>query len=139
MAQVFGRAYITVYGQRLRSMAGAKLDLGGYVREEVLGGSTVLGYSEKVKAASLECAIALVRGDAIEDLRNLTSENILFECDSGQIYVIRNAFLADTLSLTEGGGGNVQLRFVGDPADVDKPKKPKPAEIIADAFDGKLA
>ena len=49
MGQVFGKANIAANGKRLRSMPGAKLDLGGMERAVVKGSTTVHGFSETVK------------------------------------------------------------------------------------------
>lgn len=117
MSQVFGKAFVKANGKMLRSMPGAKLDLGGMERAVVKGSSAVHGYSESIKESSLECEIALARGDKLEDLRNLTDATITFECDSGQTYVIRDAFIVDTLSLSEGEGGKVPVKFAGQPAE----------------------
>lgn len=117
MGQVFGKANISANGKRLRSMPGAKLDLGGMERAVVKGSTTVHGYSETVKESTVECEIALAKGDKLEDLRNLTGATIIFECDSGQTYVVRDAFLMDTLSLSEGEGGKVPVKFAGQPAE----------------------
>jgi hypothetical protein len=117
MAQVFGKAFISANGKRLRSMAGAKLDLGGFERQVVKGSAQVHGHSETVKEATVECEIALARGDKLEDIRNLTDATITFECDSGQTYVIRDAFLTDTLSMSEGEGGKIPVKFAGQPAE----------------------
>lgn len=117
MAKLLGWAFINVGGQRLRSMAGAKIDLGGVVREPVVGSSRVHGYSEKVKEATVECEIALAAGDSLNTIRSITDANIIFECDTGQCYTVRQAFLTDPPVVTEGEGGKIALKFAGQPAE----------------------
>lgn len=117
MAQLLGRAYIKVDGDLLRSNDGAKIDLGGAMRDVITGSHTVHGFAEKIKASTVECEISLAKGDSLENLRNTTNATITFECDSGQTYIVREAFLMDTLTLTEGEGGKIPLKFGGQPAE----------------------
>lgn len=114
--QLLGRAFIKVDGALLRSNAGAKIDLGGFVREPVIG-NQVHGYAEKVKEASVECEVSLAVGDSLETTRNITDATITFECDTGQVYVVKHAFLMEPPIITEGEGGKIALKFAGEPAE----------------------
>jgi len=116
MTQYFGRAKITADGLLLDTEKGAKLDLGGAVRKERAGSHRV-GYSEELKPAAVECEIGLTKDTPIEKLRNLTGATVQFQCDTGQVFMIRNAFNAEPFALTEGEGGKVKLRLVGDPSE----------------------
>jgi hypothetical protein len=115
--QVLGSVNIKVNGQMLRSNPGAKLELGGPMREAVLGTKVVHGYHEKVQEAKLECEITLARGDSLDDIRNITDATLIFEADSGQSWSIANAFLTEPPVVNEGEGGKVALKFSGDPAE----------------------
>lgn len=114
--QLLGRAFLKVDNLLLRSNQGAKIDIGGFVREPVVG-NQVHGFSEKVKESSIECEVSLARGDSLETLRNITDATITFECDTGQTYVVRHAFITDTPVITEGEGGKIGLKFAGEPAE----------------------
>ena len=114
---VFGVVYIYVDGDLLRSNDGAKIDLGGIEREVVKGSHTVHGFAEKIKESTVECEITLASGDSLEKLRNTTNATLTFKCDSGQTYVVREAALLDTLTVTEGEGGKIPLKFGGQPAE----------------------
>lgn len=115
--KTFSIAYIKVDGELLRSLPGAKLDLGGRVRASVVGASEVHGYSEQIKPAMLECEISLVEGFSLEKLRNITNATVTFEADTGQRYVVRSAFTTETLNITAGEGGKVALKMEGQPAE----------------------
>lgn len=110
-------AYIKTDGALLNSMPGAKLDLGGKTREPVIGGNGILGYAEKIKPSSLECEISLSQGTSLAALQKIVNATVTYEADTGQTYVIRNAFVTETLSVTAGEGGKVALKFSGDPAE----------------------
>lgn len=115
--KTFSIAYIKVDGELLRSLPGAKLDLGGKVRSSVVGASEVHGYSEAIKPAALECEISLVEGASLEKLRNITNATITFEADTGQTWIVRGAFTTETLNITAGEGGKVALKMEGQPAE----------------------
>ncbi len=115
--QMFGIAFVKFDGEMLRSNPGAKIDLGGKERAPVVGSSVVHGYTEKLKPATVECELSLAKGDTLEKIRNAVDVTITFECDTGQTYIVRHAFLTDTLQITEGEGGKIPAKFAGQPAE----------------------
>lgn len=110
-------AYIKTDGAMLATLPGAKLDIGGKERAAVVGATSIHGYSETIKPSVLTCEISLQQGISLEKLRNITAATVTYEADTGQTYVMRNAFVAKTLSVTAGEGGKVALEFSGDPAE----------------------
>lgn len=117
MAQLLGTAYIKTDGDLLRSNPGAKIDLGGPVRDAVVGAGTVHGYTEKTKEATVECEISLAKGDSLAAIRNITNATVTFECDTGQVFIVRHAFLTEPPVVSEGEGGKIPLKFAGMPAE----------------------
>lgn len=108
-----GRATITYNGKRLRSKPGATLNLGGTSRTpEPLDDGTV-GYAEATAAPELTCAVPLTADLSVQELRDLTDANVVFESDTGKSWVIRDAFTVDTVSV----GADVTLKFSGQPAE----------------------
>lgn len=116
MAQFLGRAKITTNGTTIETNKGATLDVGGIKNNPVVTGSKV-GRAEELVPATIECETSLAAGMSLEDLRNLKEATVIFECDTGQSYVVRNAFRTDTLTMKDGEGGNVSLKIAGDPAE----------------------
>ncbi|HEY4254585.1 MAG TPA: phage tail tube protein [Roseomonas sp.] len=112
MPQFLGRATIRVNGTVIETAKGATLDVGGVKRSPVISGRLV-GYAEETVAATVACETSLRAGMAIDALRNLTGATITFECDTGQRYVIADAFVTDTPTMKDGEGGNVTLKFAG--------------------------
>lgn len=112
MPQMLGRATIRANGQVIETAKGASLDLGGTKRNPVTVGR-VVGYAEETVPAMLEFETALVRGQSLETLRNLTGATVIFECDTGQRYVMRDAFTTDAITLKDGEGGNVAVKMAG--------------------------
>lgn len=117
MSQRLGKAFIKVNGQLLESMPGAKLNVGGFKRTPVIGANGVLGYSEEPVQAQVECEIAVSGQTKIMDIAKFKGETITFECDTGQTFVVKDAFLTEPPELTAGEGGKVPLKFAGQPAD----------------------
>ena len=110
-------AYIKVDGAMLETLPGAKLDLGGWERAPVMGSGKIHGYSEVLKPSVLTCEISLTQGRSLAQLQAIVDATSTYEADTGQTYVQRNAFVAKTLTVTEGEGGKVALEIMGDPAE----------------------
>lgn len=117
MSQRLGKAFIKVNGQLLESMPGAKLNVGGYKRNPVIGGVAVLGFAEELVPSTVECEISVAAATKIMDIAKYKAETITFECDTGQTFVVKDAFLTEPPELTAGEGGKVPLKFAGQPAD----------------------
>lgn len=111
------KAWIKVNGAILETMAGAKLNLGGNKRDAVVGATKVLGYSETLEPARIECEISLGQGISLSSIKDITAATVTYEADTGQTYVVRNAFVSETLEVTAGDGGKVRVVLVGDPAE----------------------
>lgn len=114
--QRLGKAYIKADGNLLETMPGAKIDIGGVTRNPVVGTNTV-GYAEQTKEAMVECEISVGPDTSLIKLAAIRDATINFECDTGQVYIIRNAFLVEPPVMTEGEGGKVPLKFAGPPAE----------------------
>lgn len=112
MPQFLGRATIRANGQVIESAKGASLDLGGTKRNPVTVGR-VIGFSEETMPAMVELETALARGQSLEWLRNLTGATVIYECDTGQRFVIRDAFVTEAITLKDGEGGNVAVKMAG--------------------------
>ncbi len=109
--QRLGKAYIRVNGRLLESLKGAKLDIGGDKREPVIGATSVHGFSAEVKEPMVECEISMGPETSLDEIRNFTSENLTFECDTGQTYILRAAWLVDPPVATAAEGGKIPLKF----------------------------
>ena len=109
--KLLGRAYIKHDGNLLQTKEGASLNVGGVNREPVVG-NQVHGYVEKVVAPTVECAITVNASTSLTALAKIDDATITFECDTGQTYVLRNAWLTEPPNMTAGeSGGDVKLKF----------------------------
>jgi hypothetical protein len=112
MPQFLGRATIRANGQVIETAKGASLDIGGVKRNPISVGRLV-GFAEETVPAMVECETAMRPGLSLATFRNMTGATVIFECDTGQRYVIADAFLTDPPTLKDGEGGNVALKFAG--------------------------
>lgn len=109
-----GRAFVRINGDLLPTLEGAKINVGGMEREEVIG-PTVLGFVEKPVAAVVECNIAHDSTTDLMALREITDATITFETDTGLTYMVAPAWITKPPELTA-GGAEVALEFKGPPA-----------------------
>ena len=114
--KLVGKAYIKFDGNKLRTKTGATIDIGGQQRTAVVG-NEYDGFTEEAKPAEIDCVISLGVGESLETIRNITDATVTFECDTGQSYLVRHAFLADTLKVTGGEGGNIPVKLIGKAAE----------------------
>lgn len=117
MSQRLGKAFIKWDGKLLETMPDAKISLGGVERTPVLGANTVHGFSEKIKESTIECEISVSSETRLAELAAIKDATITFETDTGQTYIMRNAFLTEPPAATAGEGGKVPLKFAGPAAE----------------------
>lgn len=114
--QYLGRAVIAYDGTTLDTLPGASIDVGGMGRKPVVGSHTV-GYSEELKPASVECEINVSKTTPLAAIAAIVGATVTFRADTGQTWMIRNAFTEETLKITAGEGGKVKVKLTGDPAE----------------------
>lgn len=114
--QVVGQARVKVDGDTLETKSGATLELGGAVRTAQRGDYQAGAFSEETAESKLTCTLLVKRGTRLTSLRNIDNATITFEADTGQVYIIRNAYLADAISLAASGEGATVV-FQGPPAE----------------------
>lgn len=116
MGKRVGIVHILVNGKLLESLPGASIDVGGAVRTPVVGSSRVLGYTEAIKQAEVECEVAVGAGTSLRELSQIAGATLTFRCDTGQVYNVAEACLQEPPKLTA-GEGKAGLKFFGQPAD----------------------
>lgn len=117
MTKLFGAAEIVVDGETLQTLPGAALDIGGTVRTARSGPRSVHGFSETHKEATIECEVTLPPGFSIKSLHDTADATITFRCDSGQSYVIRNAWCSAPPTGNDGDDARFSVNFAGPAAE----------------------
>lgn len=109
-----GKAIIKLGSNRLESMDGATLDVGGDVATTQVGSNEVLGPSYAPKPSKLECTISQGTNTSVGDFKAGEMVTFAFECDTGQVYSCGQAWLTDTPALSKDGW---KLTYEGKPCE----------------------
>ena len=113
--KVFGRAILLVGGQSYPSIAGtATMNTGGVTREPVNGDHGYLGAREVPANGEIQFDIAIRSDTDTSAINNIIDNEIQFQADTGQVWVMRFGALADPVSPTA-ASGTATLRFIGKP------------------------
>ena len=107
MAQVTGRVFISLGGQRIRSKEGASLEIGGVECDTANSDAGVDGYTEKVVAPKVDCKINHTAQTKLKELQAFRGR-MTFETDTGRVYTLAEAWCAKPPKLEK---GEVSLEF----------------------------
>lgn len=110
MAQVTGRIFIALNGQRIRSKEKSSLDMGGVERTAEISDSGVDGPSEKVVPPKISCKVNHTAEISMKDLADFKDGTIVFETDTGRVYTVTEAWCSKPPVLE---GGEIALEFMG--------------------------
>jgi hypothetical protein len=113
MSQVTGIIKIYIDGKMLRTKPGAKLKMGGKKRE-AQSGHSVYGYTEEVVPSELDATIVHMSDTDVVEMSNWVDVTLKVETDTGQTYLVKDAFTAEPCELAS--GGEVPLKMIGQPA-----------------------
>lgn len=109
--KVLGKATVKVNGDVLLIDNGAKLNKGGVTRKTVKG-TTVHGYAEEAMEASVEVSASMHAKTDLDKIAGMSDVSVTFEADTGQVYILNNAWLENPPEVTAGEGGKIPLKFV---------------------------
>jgi hypothetical protein len=112
VAQVLGRATVKFNGRVMLTDKGAKLNLGGVNRKEVVG-DQVHGYAEEAVAPFIDSVISITKDTSLEDIQAVTNGTVTYEADTGQVWVLKNAWSSVPPEITAGEGGKVPVKWIG--------------------------
>ncbi|WP_424682916.1 phage tail tube protein [Frateuria sp. YIM B11624] len=111
MAKMFGKAEVSVDGQRLLVDDSSKLNLGG-VNRNVVKGTEVYGFAEETMESTVDVSVFIGADTDLDALNNISDATITFKCDSGQCYVLPHAWNATTVEAGAAtNGGKTTLKF----------------------------
>lgn len=109
--QKTGRAFIKMNGRLINSKLDARLmNPMGEEREAVIGDSGVAGYKINPVAPSIEAT--MIHPDvSFEELKDFNG-NVMFETDSGESYVLRDAWV-ESISELNVADAAASVKFTG--------------------------
>lgn len=97
-----GQVYIRVDGNLLKSMPGAKLTGVAGAKRNAVVGNEVYGFGEEILVPTIECDISHGADVSVQKLFKIVDSTATFECDSGPIFVLSNAWVASVDELADG-------------------------------------
>lgn len=109
-----GKVTIKLGSNRLESMPGATLDVGGETAATQIGSNEILGPSYTPKPSVLDCSISQGTSTSVGDFRAGEIVSYTFECDTGQVYACGQAWLTAPPVL---GTDGWKLNFEGTPCE----------------------
>lgn len=110
MSHYFGIAKVTINGSVINSQPGATIDPGGVTRSTVTTDQES-GHTEALRPAKVNCKIMLQSGVSLVDLNDISGATIQFIADTGQSYVLSNAWRVGAISASGGESGGIDLEF----------------------------
>jgi len=116
MAQSLGVVEVVWAGVKFPCEKGAQFRQGGLVNKAVTAGAQV-SRSQEMMASRVQCSTPFMTGMSIAAIRSVTEGELQFVCDTGQTFVIANAFLVDQPEITGGEGGKLTLTWEGGEAE----------------------
>jgi len=112
--QITGKVTIRVDGEVLATENKATFTPEGVTRTpERHGGKTY--YSEEETPPMLEASVLITEVTDILKLSNITGATVFFEADTGQQYMMRNAFTTEVVA--HDGGGKAPLKMSAESSD----------------------
>lgn len=108
--------FATVYanGKTYRTKAGAKLMTGGYNRTVLVGDGSVNSYSETPVPSMMSGEFTHTSTVDIAEINAIVNGTIIFSCDNGVKFTMRDAACTKPCELTAGEGA-LSFEFQGPP------------------------
>jgi hypothetical protein len=102
-------------GRKLPLEKGAKFNPGGFKNNPVIAGRQVFR-SQEVVASMLDGVTVLPKGTKLGDLLPDGEGELQVICDTGQVFVVPDAFRTEVPDVTGGDGGKIPVKIAGSPA-----------------------
>ena len=112
MAKVLGIVDIIWRGRNIPVEKGAKIKVGGIKNNVVTYGRKV-ARAQEFEGSEVTATTNLEQDQRYSSLWNEGEGELQVVCDTGQTYIIADAFLTDIPEITGGEGGKIELKWAG--------------------------
>ncbi|NNV20651.1 hypothetical protein EHE22_09455 [Ochrobactrum pseudogrignonense] len=112
MAQVLGIVDIIWRGRNIPVEKGAKIKVGGIKNNAVTYGRKV-ARAQEFEGSEVTATTNLEKGQRYGNLWDEGEGELQVACDTGQTFIINDAFLTDHPEITGGEGGKMELKWAG--------------------------
>lgn len=110
--QVLGIVDIVWRGRNILVEKGAKIKVGGIKNNAVTYGRGV-SRAQEFEGSEVTATTHLEKGQRYGSLWTAEEGELQVVCDTGQTYIIADAFLTDIPEITGGEGGKIELKWAG--------------------------
>lgn len=111
-SQVLGIVDITWNGTKLPVESGATFQRGGLRNKTVIAGRQVFHAQEMIQS-KVSATIPFQKGTSLTGLTGNSVGELQFTCDTGQNFVVGDAFIVGDPQLTTGDGGKLKIDWEG--------------------------
>lgn len=116
MTQSLGVVSVTWNGVKFPAEKGATFKQGGLVNKTVYAGARAFR-SQEPMASEVKCTTPFLASTSIAAILAPGEAELTFICDTGQTYVVSNAWIIEQIEITGGEGGKLTLTFNGNAAE----------------------
>lgn len=110
--QTLGIVDIVWRGRNIPVEKGAKIKVGG-IKNNVVNYGRRTARAQEYEGSEVTAVTNLARGQRYGNLFDAEEGELQVVCDTGQTFVIRDAFLTDIPEITGGEGGKIELKWAG--------------------------
>lgn len=111
-----GTVSITIDGTSLDNLPGASLDVGGFRRKEVITDRGI-GYAETRAPATIEVEVGVSALTDTALLGAATDVTAVFQADTGQAWVLREAWVSEPPKMTAGENSKMTIKLMAGTAE----------------------
>lgn len=117
MSKISGRATVRIDGTFYDSLPGASITPGG-IQNTDQAGMWEVHHSEALIPAVMSASFPAKEGVSVASFQGKSGVEVTFVTDTGQTYIMRDAFVTNVVSLPVGGGGGYfPVEFKSNPAE----------------------
>lgn len=110
-AAMFGKAKVMADGNELLVDDKSELTLAGFTNHTVKG-PRVYGFAQEAQEGKVQMTVYVDANTDFDLINGMTDVTILFQCDSGQAYVLPHAWLVNPVKAKAAtNGGTLTLEF----------------------------
>lgn len=102
--RVVGQVKVYVDADVLETDGSSTMDIGGPAREGVAGDYQAGSFKESEKESKCETTILYKAGMSLSAIREIDNATLVMVTDIGQTWIIRNAYVAETISFSSSDG-----------------------------------
>lgn len=113
--RVVGQMRVKIDGAAYPTSGETSLEIGGPMRESVPGDYEAGAFKESTAPAKAETSLLYKAEISLANLRSVDNATLILETDTGQTWIVRNAYVSDVISFTQ--DGKAKVVFQGPPAE----------------------